>query len=75
VTQTVYMEETSSVGAPGAYDHLPGLAGQFDRTSYAPLEGRVDRLPPAAPSYTVAGGTSGMNRNMIAARRPGLPRT
>jgi len=52
-----------------------GMAGQFEPgTEYAPLKGRVERWALAAPSYTIAGGTSEVNRNIIATRGLGLPR-
>ncbi|OAI43689.1 hypothetical protein AYO38_10495 [bacterium SCGC AG-212-C10] len=52
-----------------------GMAGQIEPPSeYAPLRGRVERWALAAPSYTIAGGTSEVNRNIIATRGLGLPR-
>ncbi|GIW17526.1 acyl-CoA dehydrogenase family protein [Tepidiforma sp.] len=52
-----------------------GLPGQLEPGSrWAPLRGRVERWALAAPSYTIAGGTSEVNRNIIATRGLGLPR-
>ncbi len=53
-----------------------GMSGQLEPDSaYAPLRGRVERWALAGPSYTVAGGTSEVNRNVIATRGLGLPRS
>ncbi len=53
-----------------------GMAGQLEPGDpRAPLRGRVERWALAGPSYTVAGGTSEVNRNVIATRGLGLPRS
>ncbi|MBI4498096.1 MAG: acyl-CoA dehydrogenase family protein [Chloroflexi bacterium] len=52
-----------------------GLYGQIRRGSkYAPLQGRIERLYKAAVVGTIAGGSSEIQRNIIAGRGLGLPR-
>jgi alkylation response protein AidB-like acyl-CoA dehydrogenase len=54
---------------------LLGLAGQLEPESpQATLQGRVERTYLASVSYTIAGGTSEIQRNVIATRGLGLPR-
>ena len=54
---------------------LLGLAGQIEPGSrWAPLQGRIERSFLAGYSYTIAGGTSEIQRNIIAQRGLGLPR-
>ena len=60
---------------------IAGLYGQLDRgekdsatTRYAPNKGRFMRVYLQAVASTIAGGTSEINRNIIATRGLGLPR-
>lgn len=55
--------------------HLLGLYGTVQRESrWAPLRGRIARLALLSTSATIAGGTSEIQRNVIATRGLGLPR-
>jgi alkylation response protein AidB-like acyl-CoA dehydrogenase len=55
--------------------NLLGAGGQLEPGSpWAPLQGRIERAYLAAPSYKIAGGTSEIQRNVIATRGLGLPR-
>ncbi len=54
---------------------LLGPAGQLEPGSRgAALQGRIERTYLASVSYTIAGGTSEIQRNVIATRGLGLPR-
>ncbi|MBI2887532.1 MAG: acyl-CoA dehydrogenase family protein [Chloroflexi bacterium] len=55
--------------------NLLGLYGQLTRESrHTPIQGRLERLYKAAVFGTIGGGSSEVNRNIIAARGLGLPR-
>jgi alkylation response protein AidB-like acyl-CoA dehydrogenase len=58
-----------------AATNILGLSGQLEpESAHAPLEGRIERAYMAALSYKIAGGTSEIQRNVIATRGLGLPR-
>lgn len=54
---------------------MMGLYGQLEfSTQWAPLKGKIERLYLTSVSGTIAGGTSEIQRNIIAERGLGLPR-
>ncbi len=55
--------------------HVLGLYGQIvPKSKWAPLKGRIERSYLGAVASTIAGGTSEIQRNIIAQRGLGLPR-
>jgi 3-oxocholest-4-en-26-oyl-CoA dehydrogenase alpha subunit len=68
-TEVIYRFANAAVG-------LLGLAGQLEPGSrWSALQGRIERTYLASVSYTVAGGTSEIQRGVIATRGLGLPRS
>lgn len=54
---------------------MMGLYGQLEfNAKWAPLKGKIERLSLTSVSGTIAGGTSEIQRNIIAERGLGLPR-
>jgi alkylation response protein AidB-like acyl-CoA dehydrogenase len=67
-SEVIYRFANSALG-------LLGLRGQIEPGSAAAaLQGRIERTYLASVSYTIAGGTSEVQRNVIATRGLGFPR-
>jgi len=73
ITKLYGTELLARLGAAGI--NVAGLRGQLrPESKWAPLSGRLERYYLASTSYTVAAGTSEVQRNIIAMRGLGLPR-
>lgn len=67
-SEVIYRFASAAVG-------MLGLSGQLDEGSaWVPLQARIERTYLASVSYSIAGGTSEIQRNVIATRGLGLPR-
>ena len=71
---TMYLRETSQRLAQTATEVLGLYAPLKWDSKWAQLKGLAEALYRAAPGYTLAGGTSEIQRNVIAQRGLGLPR-
>jgi alkylation response protein AidB-like acyl-CoA dehydrogenase len=70
----LYLAELSQRMSKTAIE-VAGLCGQLEReTEWAPLAGRIKHQYLRGAAATIGGGTSEMQRNVIAARGLGLPR-
>ncbi len=71
---TMYLRETSQRLAQTATEILGLYAPLKGSSKWARLKGSAEASYRAAPGYTLAGGTSEIQRNVIAQRGLGLPR-